>query len=325
MHDFRVQAADEHLHHHRAFVQAQQAVVDEDAGQLVADRTVDQRRSDARVDATRQAEDDLLLADLSADQGHRLGNVVAHHPIGPGLADVQHEALEQRLPLHRVRDLGMELHGVIAACLVGHAGDRTARCRGHQLETRGQFGDLVAVAHPDFEHAVAFGRGEVLQAFEQLRVAARPHLRIAELAMRAGLDLAPLLHRHREHAIADAEHRHTKIPHGRRCAQVVFFVGAGVAAREHDAFRIELADEGVAYVIRMNLAIDMRFADAAGDELSDLRAEVEDEDLVVGHGIGLGIRTGRRAKWRQASTSEAAWRSAQKYIGAPMRQSPCGK
>jgi hypothetical protein len=39
-----VQLAGEHVHHHVAFVQAQQAVVDEHAGQLVADGAVDQRR-----------------------------------------------------------------------------------------------------------------------------------------------------------------------------------------------------------------------------------------------------------------------------------------
>jgi hypothetical protein len=39
-----VQLADEHVHHHVAFVQAQQAMVHKHAGQLVADGAVDQRR-----------------------------------------------------------------------------------------------------------------------------------------------------------------------------------------------------------------------------------------------------------------------------------------
>ena len=51
------EVAREHLHHLVAFVEAQQAVVDEHAGELVADRTVDQRRGDARIDTARQAED----------------------------------------------------------------------------------------------------------------------------------------------------------------------------------------------------------------------------------------------------------------------------
>ena len=99
-------------------------------------------------------------------------------------ADAEHEALEDRAALQRVRDLGVELHAVVAARLVGHAGDRAARRAGHQLEAGRQRGDLVAVAHPDLQHAVAFGRAEVLDAVEQPRVAARAHLGVAELAVR---------------------------------------------------------------------------------------------------------------------------------------------
>ena len=48
-------------------VLAQQAVVDEDAGQLVADRLVDEQRGDRGVDAAREGADDALVADLRAD------------------------------------------------------------------------------------------------------------------------------------------------------------------------------------------------------------------------------------------------------------------
>jgi len=41
----RMQLAGEHLHHHVALVQAQETMVDEHAGQLVANRTMDQGRS----------------------------------------------------------------------------------------------------------------------------------------------------------------------------------------------------------------------------------------------------------------------------------------
>jgi hypothetical protein len=39
-------------------------------------------------------------------------------------ADLVHEAPSIALALQRVRDLGVELHGVEAARLVGHRGDR---------------------------------------------------------------------------------------------------------------------------------------------------------------------------------------------------------
>ncbi len=175
-----VQLADEHVHHHVALVQAQQAVVDEHAGQLVADGAMDQRRSHRGVDAAREAEDDLLVAHLLADRLDRLGDVVAHHPVGPGAADTEHEALEDRLALLRVRDFGMELQRVEMPVFVGHAGDRAALGRSHELEARRQLGDLVAVAHPDVEHAVAFVRrevGDVAQAARCGRARAPPQSR----------------------------------------------------------------------------------------------------------------------------------------------------
>ena len=45
----------------------QKPVVDEDAGELVADRLVDQHRRDRGIDAARQAADHPRLADLRAD------------------------------------------------------------------------------------------------------------------------------------------------------------------------------------------------------------------------------------------------------------------
>ena len=72
-------------------------------------------------------------------------------------------------------------------------------------------------------------------------------------------------------------------------------------AREDDALRRELAHEVVADVVRMDLAVDVRLAQAARDELRVLRAEVEDQDPGVGRcghrdqRIGVEPRRGRLA------------------------------
>jgi len=65
------------------------------------------------------------------------------------------------------------------------------------------------MAHPDLEHAVAFGRGEILNAIKQTRVAARTHLGVAKLTMVGVCDLATEVHGHGLHAIANPKHRHT--------------------------------------------------------------------------------------------------------------------
>ena len=84
-------------------------------------------------------------------------------------------------------------------------------------------------------------------------------------------------------AKADAQHGHAQVPDELRGAQLVVLVGAGVAARQDDALGRELADEGVGDVVRVDLAVDVRLAHAPRDQLRDLGAEVQDENLVVHH------------------------------------------
>ena len=57
--------------------------------------------------------------------------------------------------LQRVRDLGVELHAVVAARLVGHRRERRVRRRADRHEAGRHCLDAVAVAHPDVEHRAA--------------------------------------------------------------------------------------------------------------------------------------------------------------------------
>ncbi len=62
-----VEVLAERLDHLLGLVLAQQAVVDEDAGELLADRLVHEQRRDGRVDAARQRAEHALVPDLRAD------------------------------------------------------------------------------------------------------------------------------------------------------------------------------------------------------------------------------------------------------------------
>ena len=281
--DAGMQLALEHGHHLLGLVQPQQPVVDEDAGELVADGAMDQRGRDAGIDAATETEDRFVAAHLRTDGRHRLGDVVAHDPVAAAAADVAHKAAQQRWPLHGVRHFGVELQRVEGTRLVGHAGNRAAVGAGHQLEAGRQLGDLVAVAHPDVEQAVALGRAVVLDAIEQPGVAPGTDPGEAELALLSRFDLATQLLRHGLHAVADAQHRHAGREH--RCRGLVggLLVRRHVAAGEDDALGAEAADEVVRHVAGVDLAVDLRFTHAARDQLRDLAAEVEDEDAVVRH------------------------------------------
>ena len=111
-----------------------QAVVDEDAGQPVADRLVDEQRRDRGVDAAGEAADDAALADLGPDLLDLLVDHRLRRPLLLAAGDVAEEAGQDLGPVGRVDDLGVELDAVEAA--LGHlaGGDRRARARGQRRE-----------------------------------------------------------------------------------------------------------------------------------------------------------------------------------------------
>src|SRR5450830_1420183 len=281
--DFHAQVLGEHVHHHLAFVQAQQAMVDKHAGQLVADGAVDQGSGNGGIDATGQAEDDFIGTDLRADFFDCFADVVGHVPVGFAAADFMHETADDGLVLHRVGDFRVELHAVELALFIGHGGDRAARRVAHQLEAWRHVQHLVAMAHPDFQHAVAFVGNEVSDAVQQFGVAAGAYFSVAEFTHQAVFHLAAQLGRHGLHAVANAQHRHAQLEHGLRRTRRIAFQGGIVAARQDDAGRAIVAHEFIADVIREDFGKHARIAHAAGDQLGDLGAEIENKNFSM-HG-----------------------------------------
>src|SRR5690606_7288393 len=68
------------------FVQAQQAVVDENAGQLVADGLVDERSGHRGINPAGKPQNDFVVADLGADGGDGFFDVVGHVPVAGAAA-----------------------------------------------------------------------------------------------------------------------------------------------------------------------------------------------------------------------------------------------
>ncbi len=102
-------------------------MVDEDAGELVADGLVDQHRGHRGVDAARQSANDPALADLRADARDRFlaeTRACVQSPWQP--ATLITKLREQLGASRRVRHLGVELHAVDAALLVGNGRERRA-------------------------------------------------------------------------------------------------------------------------------------------------------------------------------------------------------
>jgi hypothetical protein len=77
------------------------------------------------------------LPTLGADLGDLARLEVRHAPVAGQAGDAAHEVADQLAPARRVRHLGVELHGVELALLVGDGRERRALRHAHHLEAGG--------------------------------------------------------------------------------------------------------------------------------------------------------------------------------------------
>ena len=276
------------------FLLAHQAVVHVDAGQPIADRPMDEGRRDRRVDAARQRADDEPVragrrgvgVDPVADVGDGRVDEVAGGPGRRDAGDVHDEVAQDVLAARRVDDLGVELDAVQVARGVDEAGVRRGVGLGGRAEAVRQPRDRVGVAHPDRLLAVEAG--------EQRVVGGDADVGRTVLAVVERDDVATELVGHQLGAVADAEDRDLAGPDGRIGARGALVVDRVRAAGQDDRAGPAPLELGVRRVVREELGVDVELADAPGDELGELAAEVEDDDGLAVLGVGGG-RVGRPA------------------------------
>ena len=96
-----------------------------------------------------------------------------------------------------------------------------------------------------------------------------------------GRTLPPQQVGHHLHAVADAQDRDPQIEEGRVAQRGAFVGHAGRSAGEDDALGLRAAEVRGPGVEAQQFAVHVLFADAPGDELAVLRAEIQDGDPVV--------------------------------------------
>ncbi len=139
------------------FVFAEDAVVDEDAGEAVADGAVDENGGDGGVDSAGEGADGVAgFADFFADGVDGGLDEVFGGPVGFGFADVEEEVLDERGAVLGVMDFGVELDGPDIAGWVGDAGDGVGGLGG-EMEAFGEGFGGVAVGHPCGDGGGEFG------------------------------------------------------------------------------------------------------------------------------------------------------------------------
>ena len=136
-------------------------------------------------------------------------------------------------------------------------------------------------------------RARAGQAGEEGAGLGHEDLGAAELPVVGGLDPPSERPGHRLHAVADPEDGDTEFIDARVGSGGALIVDAGRAAGEHDPGWVELSNGVQRSIVGVDFAVDVQLADAAGDELRVLGAEVENQDGVGG---GHGALT-RGSSW----------------------------
>ncbi len=196
--------------------QPHQAMVDEHACQLVADRFVDQHRRDGAVDTAGQAANHPARANLRANIGDLGRAKLRHGPVARQAADMTDEIGEQLAAIGGMDDFGMELGRIKAPGFVGGDGEGRTLAGGDDLKAVGQLRHLVAMAHP---HLMLFARRP--KTVEQSAGLFHLDEGAAKLAALPAFDIAAQLLHHRLLTIADAQHRNARVEYRLRCAGTV--------------------------------------------------------------------------------------------------------
>ena len=212
----------EHRDHFVRLVFAQQAVIYEYAGQLIANGFVQQNSGYRRIHPAGKSTNHMRITNLFADRVDCFFAIGAHCPV-TFEAGKLNEILIKLLAVRGVMDLGVELHCIEMARSIGRNSKRSIRRSSVNLEARSQLADMVAVAHPDLFFAVC---KPTVQNIERILLG---HISASELgsAVTAFNFAAQLMHHHLL-TIADAQNRHAILKYTFRRTRAAF---AGDAIR----------------------------------------------------------------------------------------------
>ena len=107
-----MEALVEKLHQKLRLAFAHEALIDEHAGELVANRLVQQKGEGGGINASRESQQHPLIADLGAHISHRFVNESCCGPIGLTTTNVVNEIAQHCHAAGGVHHLRMELHAV---------------------------------------------------------------------------------------------------------------------------------------------------------------------------------------------------------------------
>lgn len=254
-----------------AFSFAQETVVHKNAGEALADGFIDQGGNYRRVHTAGQGQQyGSVFADGFTDLLNGGLGVGTHGPVAGAAAEAEEEVTDQHGSFLGMGHFRMELHAADLLILVDHGGNgAVVRFRDHP-ETGRAGTDLPGMAHP------AVGRR--LHTAEEAGLFLHPDRDTAVFPFFGFFNSTAQEQGSQLHAVADSQHRDSCFIQGRINPGRVNVMDAGGTAGKDDALGIAGQDVRQGHIPRDNLGIDMAFANAAGNQLGILAAEVQDED-----------------------------------------------
>ena len=267
------------------FILAKEAIVDEDASQLVTDGSMEKGSGYGTVHPTGDTGKDAGGSDLFTDGVDSLINEGSGCPCGGTSGDVEAEVAQEVEALRGMGNLGMELQGH-DGCVPGsrngcHGRDRAGGSEGNGMETIGQRGHLVSMAHPDIG---LVGKGPE----QRMPSVGEGDWCMTEFAPFDGTHLSPQVLGEELHAVTNAENGDTQVEHDVLEAWRVGVIDAVRTTRQDEPTGIEGADAIGGRIPREEFGIDAALADATHDEASVLGPIIQDDDGVTmrmgGHG-----------------------------------------
>ena len=228
-----LEMAAEDFPHNLRLASAQQAVVDENAGELAANGLVQQRRRDARIHAAAQAQDHLFVADLGADGLRPPGRcsccIVQFLP-QPQMPWTK--LSEDLAPVRRVRHFRMKLQAEHLRGAILNGGVSRVLRDGHGFEASRQLRQLVPVRIPDLQGLRQAGEEGAAAVFDSERA-------FAVFALLARLDLPAEILGQELEAVANAQHRNAELEDGAVRQRRLLGIDARRAAGQDDALGLQ--------------------------------------------------------------------------------------
>jgi len=168
--------------------------------------------------------------------------------------------------------LGVELESPDALLRVFHRRRNAVRGFGDAAESGSKTVDVIAVAHPDFERSGCAGK--------KRRLLLDGDRRASVLTGAARRDDAAEELRRELHPVTDAEDRNAELKQLLRYCRGALVGDAHRSAGDDDARQSRALDSLDGSVPRQNLAVYLQLPDSSRDELRELGAAIEYDDVV---------------------------------------------